>query len=464
MFNKKEKILLNQINDNLKEYIIIFDLNKNNLKYISKNIERYLVDSSSIYDLFINLLDDIDAEEFVNDLEYRIGLYRNKDKRYSIVYNMAKFKTYKMSSRVSEIEVHTKIYEKNGSLDLVINIIDISPYLKDSEKKDLLINKLRESHKELEDIKINLLNQNNRLLEIASLDELTQTFNRYFFNKRLESELNRLERYQNPLSMIIFDIDNFKRINDTFGHQIGDNVLIKICSAVNSSIKEPDTFARWGGEEFVILMPNTTVHNAYKASLRLRNVINDLVHDEVGKVTASFGVSQIREGENSEHWFDRLDSLLYRAKHKGKDCIEMEEGGVEDFEPILLWNEKLTSGCKSLDKQHKYIFIITNHLHKKFINGADVKLINQLIFLIKRHLHYHFDYEEKLLKESNYPYIERHKKAHEDLKERLDKLSNSFIGEKEVYHDFINFIEKDFIEEHMQKEDIYYFTYVKNKI
>ncbi len=376
---------------------------------------------------------------------------------------MAIFKTDKMSNKISKIEIHSKIYEKNGSLDLVTNIIDISPYQKDSEKKDILINKLRKSHMELEDIKLSLLNQNNKLLEIASLDELTQTFNRYFFNKRLENELNRLERYQNPLSMIIFDIDNFKRVNDTFGHQVGDNVLIKICSSINNSIKEPDTFARWGGEEFVILMPNTTVHNAYKASLRLRNIINDLKHKEVGQVTASFGVAQKREDESSEHWFERLDSLLYIAKHKGKDCIEMEEGGIEDFEPILFWNENLNSGCKPLDKQHKYIFIITNHLHKKFINGADGKLINQLIYIIKRHIYYHFDYEEKILKHCNFPYFERHKKAHMSLREELDRVCSNFRGEADDYHEFINFIQKKLIKEHIQKEDIYYFTYVKNK-
>ncbi len=464
MFYKKEKILLNQINESLKEYILIYDLNKNTLKYKSKNIERYLYNTPNLYEIFRSILNEKDAKDFVDNLEYRIRLYKNRDKRYSVIYNLSWFKTEKMSNKIEKIEIHSKIYEKNGSLDLVINIIDISPYEKESEKKELLINKLKRSHKELEDIKINLLNQNHQLLEIASLDELTHTFNRYFFNKRLKNELNRLARYQNPLSMVIFDIDNFKKINDTFGHQVGDNVLINICNAINSSIKEPDTFARWGGEEFVILMPNTTAHNAYKASIRLRNIINNLMHEEVGQVTASFGVAQKKEGENSNHWFERLDTLLYRAKHRGKDCIEMEEEGVEDFDPILIWNDSLNSKCKAINKQHKYIFLIINHLHKKYINGVDVEIIKQLMFIVKKHIYYHFDYEEKMLERCKFPYLKRHKEAHNNLKKELEMLFQKFEGEDKDYHDFIYFIQKKLIEEHMQKEDVYYFTYAKNKI
>ncbi len=464
MFYKREKNLLNQLNESLKEYIFIYDLNKNKLKYKSKNIERYLELTSNLYEIFHNFLNEKDAKEFVENLESRIKLYKNRDKRYSIVYNLSWFRTNKMANKIEKIEIHSKIYEKHGSLDLVINIIDISPYERESENKDLLIDKLQKSHRELEDIKMSLLNQNSKLLEIASLDELTQTFNRYFFNKVLKKELKRLMRYQNPLSMVIFDIDNFKRVNDTFGHQAGDSVLVKICSAINNSIKEPDTFARWGGEEFVILMPNTTVDNAYRASIRFRNIINNLVHDEVGQVTASFGVAQKKEGEDSSRWFERLDSLLYRAKHKGKNCIEMEEEGVEDFEPILLWDENCNSGCKAIDKQHRYIYLIINHLHRKYINSVDMEILKQLMLIVKNHIYYHFDYEEKLLEQCKFPYLKRHKEIHEVLKRELDELFQNFSGEDKDYHEFLYFIQKKLIEEHMQKEDIYYFTYVKNKI
>jgi diguanylate cyclase (GGDEF)-like protein len=158
----------------------------------------------------------------------------------------------------------------------------------------------------------------------ATTDPLTGVSNRLKFNQALASEMLRSERYQTPLSLVLYDIDLFKVINDTHGHQVGDNVLTQMSKVVASNLRGVDVFARWGGEEFAIMIPNCDSRVAYQAAERLRTAIEQVAFDLVGRVTCSFGVAQYMDGDTAATLILRADNALYRAKVNGRNRVELE--------------------------------------------------------------------------------------------------------------------------------------------
>ncbi len=158
----------------------------------------------------------------------------------------------------------------------------------------------------------------------AIRDELTQIYNRRKFNEVLDIEISRSHRTMMSFSIIMFDIDDFKKINDTYGHEVGDQVLIEISKTVHGAIRKSDIFSRWGGEEFMILAPSIYLDGAIKQAEKLRQMIEEHPFEgipEVEKVTCSFGVSEFCLKEDKESLLKRVDENLYNAKHSGKNCV-----------------------------------------------------------------------------------------------------------------------------------------------
>ncbi|SHO81293.1 diguanylate cyclase (GGDEF domain) with PAS/PAC sensor [hydrothermal vent metagenome] len=155
----------------------------------------------------------------------------------------------------------------------------------------------------------------------AYTDTLTQVFNRDKFDEILNEYFKKDIEYKKNLSIVIIDIDKFKDFNDKFGHLIGDEVLIMIAQYINSNIRKDDIFARWGGEEFIILFSNTPLNIVEIISNKLRIGIENLLHKEAGKITASFGVTQYRENDTIESLFKRCDDALYQAKESGRNRV-----------------------------------------------------------------------------------------------------------------------------------------------
>ncbi|WKY47584.1 sensor domain-containing diguanylate cyclase [Eubacteriaceae bacterium ES3] len=177
---------------------------------------------------------------------------------------------------------------------------------------------------EYEGILINVTNQKNeesRLIEEASRDSLTGIYNRAYFNRKIEKQMEHADRYRSDLSMVIFDLDHFKKINDTFGHQIGDAVLIKTAEMVEEMLRQTDILVRWGGEEFAILMPETTLEAGIAVSERIRQVLESFEHPDAKIVTASFGVAQRARHEEMLSFFTRADEALYEAKETGRNRV-----------------------------------------------------------------------------------------------------------------------------------------------
>ncbi|MBF0509156.1 MAG: diguanylate cyclase [Deltaproteobacteria bacterium] len=162
---------------------------------------------------------------------------------------------------------------------------------------------------------------NKELERHATRDALTGAHNRMKFDTILEAEIQRCKRYNHAVSLAMIDIDYFKQINDRHGHAAGDSALREIVALISSQIGACDVLARWGGEEFMILFPETTLEATRVASEKLRQEIEDYHFDKVGKMTCSFGVTQLLHDDDFESLNKRVDDSLYEAKRTGRNKV-----------------------------------------------------------------------------------------------------------------------------------------------
>jgi diguanylate cyclase (GGDEF)-like protein len=165
---------------------------------------------------------------------------------------------------------------------------------------------------------------NRQVNAVAIHDQLTGLYNRHFIVNQLERQFGSFRRYGNACSIIMADIDNFKQVNDRYGHGVGDEVLVAFSRLVESMVRQEDLVGRYGGEEFLLVLPMTNVAAATQLAqrIRIRLAAEPLVDQPVMLVvTASFGVAQIRSGESIDTWLQRVDQALYRAKGHGRNCV-----------------------------------------------------------------------------------------------------------------------------------------------
>jgi diguanylate cyclase (GGDEF)-like protein len=163
-----------------------------------------------------------------------------------------------------------------------------------------------------------------RIQELATRDDLTGLYNRRYMQERLTQQISQVERSGGRFSLGLADLDHFKRINDTHGHGIGDQVLRQFADIAQICLRESDTLARWGGEEFLVLLPDTGPDQAALSMERLRAAVADLctLREVRGlTVTISAGVTEYRPGETAEQAVERADQALYRAKAEGRNRI-----------------------------------------------------------------------------------------------------------------------------------------------
>ncbi|MCK4974541.1 MAG: GGDEF domain-containing protein, partial [Sulfurimonas sp.] len=164
--------------------------------------------------------------------------------------------------------------------------------------------------------------EKKKIEEKAYIDSLTGVYNRNKFDEVLDYEVKQAKRYHSSLSIAIVDIDHFKQFNDTYGHLLGDEVLSLLAKTIQKNIRDTDVFARWGGEEFVVLMPSTNINEAKTAAEHLRKKVEQIELKDIGGITASFGVTQFLEHDNEEELFKRADRALYKAKENGRNCVK----------------------------------------------------------------------------------------------------------------------------------------------
>ncbi|MDO8693535.1 MAG: PAS domain S-box protein [Sheuella sp.] len=162
---------------------------------------------------------------------------------------------------------------------------------------------------------------NAELIRLASTDPLTHAENRRQFENTMSNHIALAKRRDEPMCLVMFDIDHFKRVNDGYGHLVGDKVLIELSGIALSTLRASDTFSCWGGEEFLILLPDCSMDNARNIADKLRQRFEQHVFAEVGHVTASFGVAQWHLEESVTNWIQRVDKAMYAAKDAGRNTV-----------------------------------------------------------------------------------------------------------------------------------------------
>jgi diguanylate cyclase (GGDEF)-like protein len=159
-------------------------------------------------------------------------------------------------------------------------------------------------------------------VKLSTRDFLTGVYNRRMFDEKLNHEIERVRRYTHLVSIAILDIDHFKKVNDTRGHLTGDKVLQELTGIVERNIREVDYLARYGGDEFLVLAPNTDLSGMYRIAEKLRQIVEAHTFPGDTRITVSLGVAQFSEGDNSSSFIERADAALYQAKARGRNRVE----------------------------------------------------------------------------------------------------------------------------------------------
>lgn len=165
----------------------------------------------------------------------------------------------------------------------------------------------------------------HKLEKLSVTDKLTGLYNRVKLERELKRVMSEFQRYQTPCSVILLDIDHFKAVNDTYGHLEGDNVLIKVAQILQKHSRKTDIAGRWGGEEFLIVTPNTTLKQAAVLAEKLRYKIEETSFGAVGHKTVSIGVSTFAANLTTNEIIDKADQALYKAKNSGRNRVVLSE-------------------------------------------------------------------------------------------------------------------------------------------
>ncbi len=225
------------------------------------------------------------------------------------------------------------LYLQEFIATLVVLILFFGVLLKEIKEKNILLLrsnfKLKKLSKNLEkrvDEKTKSLEDANEKLKLlATTDSLTEIYNRRFFDESLNNEIEKAQRYNSELSFMMFDIDFFKNINDTFGHNVGDAVLISLSKLIKENIRKIDIFSRIGGEEFAIILPNTNLDKTKELAIKLKDLVQNnslLIDNQEIKITISIGLSTLDEkNQTYNEILKTADTNLYEAKRKGRNLI-----------------------------------------------------------------------------------------------------------------------------------------------
>jgi diguanylate cyclase (GGDEF)-like protein/PAS domain S-box-containing protein len=239
-------------------------------------------------------------------------------KAYELITEFTKEEFMKLITPLKEGRKAVQIYDAvHKRKDATLYDVQVSLQLikVDGEEKFVAIaNDVTEYKKTLE--------EKEHYYYLSTHDHLTQQFNRQMFDTLFEQEAQRAQRYGSDLALIMVDIDFFKKVNDTYGHQVGDEVLKKVSAHIKSYLRDSDVFARWGGEEFVIFMAHTNLQSALEKAEVLRGAVEKLKIEDVGFITCSFGVTQVKNFEKLSEAFMQADEALYKAKENGRNRVE----------------------------------------------------------------------------------------------------------------------------------------------
>jgi diguanylate cyclase (GGDEF)-like protein/hemerythrin-like metal-binding protein len=314
-----------------------------------------------------------------------------------------------------------------------------------------------------------------QLKEQANRDSLTGLYNRRFLDSTLERELARCKREGQSLSLIMLDVDHFKKYNDRYGHQAGDECLRSVAHTLQANAKRAsDLAARYGGEEFSLVLADTSGTVAQRLAESVRGAIEALnishEHTREGRVTVSVGVASMTQQayQDVESLMRAADEALYRAKQGGRNRIEVAPdvpprvGGAiaADFVQ-LVWHSTYESGHMAIDDQHQALFGHTNLLLATILSGHPTGEVVALIDTLIRAVELHFRDEEAIIAEAGFPGAMEHAAIHRELLDRATNMAARYQSASTGLGELFQFLAHDLVARHILGTDRKFFAYLE---
>lgn len=328
------------------------------------------------------------------------------------------------------------------------------------------------------------LQQDNRKLaevlkateKVASVDRLTGVWNRHYFEELMANETDRVRRYGHTLSLLIIDIDKFKAVNDSLGHAAGDAVLKAVAQRLGLSLRSSDSLCRYGGEEFVVVCPDTPLSTAVVLAERLRSTVCAVPVEPAGTVTVSIGVAQYNAGEAWVQALERADTMLYLAKERGRNRVQYDSemtipGHLADpaapTQPQVLqlaWHPSYACGIDQIDKDHIALFAYADELLNAIAFAQPhAELCDKVDFVVQE-VQAHFAREEELLAQSNWPGTGTHREHHRQLVHKAQELARNFRQQTVDAGAVFEFLAQDLIAKHILLGDRHYFAHLAQNL
>jgi diguanylate cyclase (GGDEF)-like protein/hemerythrin-like metal-binding protein/PAS domain S-box-containing protein len=311
-----------------------------------------------------------------------------------------------------------------------------------------------------------------RLEEQASTDSLTGATCRSRFEERAQLEILRFDRFGEELSLVMIDLDRFKSVNDTFGHSAGDRVLRGFCDIARGCLRSIDILGRWGGEEFVALLPGTGLSGAYMVADRLRTELEAFRFDDGIQITASMGVASHRGEEDFASLIGRTDACLYRAKNSGRNRVirDAEDAKHEATSKntngrliALEWKPSYNCGQPIIDAEHEQLFRLGNQIIDAMAEGVGggglLPLVQQLI----SHISMHLGHEAEILKAVGFPVARDHEDNHFKLANRAAEMASLYERGNGSEVDLLRFLIYDVVSTHFLGEDRKFFPWFQSE-
>jgi diguanylate cyclase (GGDEF)-like protein/hemerythrin-like metal-binding protein len=307
---------------------------------------------------------------------------------------------------------------------------------------------------------------------LARVDVLTQLPNRLAANERLRTEFLSMKRSKNVFAVLMMDIDFFKQVNDMHGHAVGDQVLQRIATTMRKTLRESDFCARFGGEEFLALLPATDMPGAYQVAEKLRQAIEASSDSTAGRITVSIGLALPNPEQADEEIAVReADEALYRAKSAGRNQVQVAPklvaqvtaGDAVPAELVqLVWRSTYECGNQTIDAQHRELFHAANRLLSAVLNGLPSQDVTAMVDSFIAEVVQHFQDEEAIIAKAGYPGAPEHAVLHRALVEKAAGLVTCFRDGTLSLGELFKYLAQDVVSRHMLTADREYFSYLKS--
>ncbi len=297
------------------------------------------------------------------------------------------------------------------------------------------------------------------------IDELTGLYNRPFFMKIVETETKRAELYKEKISMMILEVEHIKTMNDTWGHPVADDILYQIALVAGHAVRRSDFAAHLGGDEIVLLLPQTNSVGATAAADKIRKVLVSNIKTATGKISVSIGLSERMPFERIEDWYRRTDDALFQARDRGHNCIVAAKDLIE---PISEEEDQgrsgfPESGYPDLDERRTALLESCGDLVRMACTEYTFEYADEALQKIMTVAAELFTYEEELLGTLKYSEYRQHIKIHQKLMGKLSFLKASFESQRLKSPAFFRFFATEIMKGHILADDSKYEAFLREK-